>query len=64
VRLSRRAAANPLDTAARSELQARVTHIYGLDEEDLVDVLATFPLVAEDERRGARDAFRRVRDEL
>jgi len=35
---------------------------YGLDEVDLVHVLGTFPLIPEDERNAALDAFRRVRD--
>jgi hypothetical protein len=61
VSLSRAAAG---DAAVRAELQARVTRAYGLDERDLVHVLATFPLVPEDERNAALDAFRRVRDEL
>ena len=57
VRLSRAAAADPRDAAARAELQARVTRAYGLDEEDLVHVLATFPLVPEDERNAALPPF-------
>jgi hypothetical protein len=64
VRLSRAAAAAPADPTTRAELQARVTHAYGLDEDDLIHVLATFPLVPEDERDGALRVFRRVRDEL
>jgi hypothetical protein len=64
VRLSHLAAADPADRAARAELQARVTRAYGLDEEDLTHVLATFPLVPEEERDEALHAFRRVRDEL
>jgi Eco57I restriction-modification methylase len=64
VRLSRVAAADPVNAAARAELQARVTRAYELDEEDLAHVLATFPLVPENDRDGALCAFRRVRDEL
>ena len=64
VSLSRAAAADPADTAARAELQARVTHAYGLDERDFIHVLTTFPLVPEDERDAALHAFRRVRDGL
>jgi hypothetical protein len=64
VRLSRAAAADPRDAAARAELQARVTRAYGLDEDDLVHVLATFPIVPEAERNATLSAFRRVRDEL
>jgi hypothetical protein len=64
VYLSHAAAADPAGGAARAELQARVTRAYGLEEEDLNHVLATFPLVPEDERDGALYAFRRVRDEL
>jgi Eco57I restriction-modification methylase len=64
VSLSRAAAADPADAEPRAELQARVTRAYGLDERDLVHVLGTFPLVKEDERNAALQAFRRVRDEL
>jgi hypothetical protein len=64
VRLSRAASAEPRDAEVRAELQARVTHAYALDDEDLIHVLSTFPLVPEDERRATRDAFLRVRDEL
>ena len=64
VRLSRAAAAGPRDATPRAELQARVTRAYGLDEPDFVHVLATFPLVPEDERNAALHAFRRVRDGL
>ncbi|HEX9367828.1 MAG TPA: N-6 DNA methylase [Vicinamibacterales bacterium] len=62
--LARAAAADPRDAVARAELQARVTRAYGLDEEDLVHVLATFPIVPEEERHATLSAFRRVRDEL
>jgi hypothetical protein len=41
-----------------------VTVAYGLDDDDLTHVLATFPLVPEVERAAALAAFRRVRDEL
>jgi hypothetical protein len=64
VRLSRAAAAHPDAAALRAELQARVTRAYRLDENDLVHVLATFPLVPQDERDAALDAFRRVGNEL
>ena len=56
VRLSRAAAADPRDAGSRAELQARVTHAYGLDERDLVHVLGTFPIVPE--RRARRGAAR------
>jgi hypothetical protein len=64
VRLSRAAAEHPGDATVRAELQARVTLAYGLDDRDLVHVLATFPLVPDGEREDALSAFRRVRDEL
>jgi hypothetical protein len=52
------------DAAVRSEIQARAAIAYGLDEEDVVHVLSTFPIVPEDERRAALLEFRRVRDGL
>jgi len=58
VRLSRAAAADPRDAGCRAELQARVTHAYGLDERDFVHVLATFPIVPNEERDAALHAFR------
>jgi hypothetical protein len=64
VRLSRAAAGDPSDVAVRAELQARVTHAYGLDDRDLVHVLSTFPLVPEDERHATLAAFRAVPDGL
>lgn len=48
----------------RSEIQARAAIAYGLDEDDLVYVLSTFPLVPDDERSAALHEFRRVRDGL
>jgi hypothetical protein len=62
--LARTAAANPSSAATRAELQAHVTLAYGLDEEDLVHVLATFPIIPAHERTAALAAFRVVRDEL
>ena len=56
--LARRAAAHQ---DARAELHARSALLYGLDEEDLVHVLGTFPLMPARERTAALDAFRRVR---
>ena len=64
VRLSRAVTASPGHGVARAELQARVARAYGLDEEDLRHVLATFPLVPDDEREAALGAFRHVRDGL
>jgi hypothetical protein len=52
------------DASVRPEIQARAAVAYGLDEDDLVYVLATFPLVLEQERRAALHEFRRVRDGL
>ena len=62
--LSRAAAADPRDAAVRAELQARVTHAYGLDERDFMHVLGTFPIVPEDERDAALHVFRCARYEL
>ena len=64
VRLSRAAAADPRDDNTRAGLDACVARAYGLDHDDLVHVLATFPLVPEDARHGVLAAFRRVRDGL
>jgi hypothetical protein len=61
--LSRAAARTP-SADVRAELHARVTHAYGLREDDLLHVLATFPLVPQAERTAALVAFRSVRDEL
>jgi hypothetical protein len=52
------------DVSVRPELQARAAVAYGLDEDDLVYVLNTFPLVPEDERHAALHEFRRMRDGL
>jgi hypothetical protein len=59
--LAQIAATNP---DARAEVHARSARLYGLDEDDLVHVLGTFPLMPERERTAALDAFRRVRDEI
>jgi hypothetical protein len=62
--LSRAAAARSPGADVRAELHARVTRAYGLDDDDLLHVLSTFPLVPERERAAALVAFRSVRDEL
>jgi hypothetical protein len=59
--LSRKAASSPSHADTRAELHARVTRAYGLDEDDFVHVLGTFPLVSADERAAALSAFRGVR---
>ena len=64
VRLSRAAATAPGDGGIRAELQARVAHIYGLQEDDLAWILTTFPLVPAEERDAALTAFRYVGNEL
>jgi hypothetical protein len=62
--LSREAAARPSNAGVRAELQARVTRAYGLDEDDLIHVLSTFPIVPEIERAAALGAFRVIGDGL
>lgn len=57
-----RAAAD--DEAARAEVHALAAIAYGLGEEDVIHVLATFPLVSESERTAALAAFRRTRDAI
>jgi hypothetical protein len=52
------------DARARAEINARAAIAYGLDEDDVIHVLNTFPLVPEVERRAALHQFRRVRDGL
>jgi hypothetical protein len=64
VRLSRDASADPDAYRIQAELQAHVTHAYGLDERDLIHVLDTFPIVPQHQKSVTMDAFRRVRDGL
>ena len=59
--LARRAAT---DEATRAEIHALSAIAYGLDEDDVVHVLGTFPLVPERERTAALSAFRRRRDAI
>ena len=59
--LARRAAD---DAAARAEIHALSAMAYGLDEDAVIHVLGTFPLVPERERTAALDAFRRERDAI
>ena len=56
-----RAAADPAAAAARAELQATVTRMYGLDELEFSHVLETFPIVPREARDAALTAFRRIR---
>jgi hypothetical protein len=62
VRIAALARSGASEAAARAEVHGLSAMAYGLDETDLVHVLGTFPLVAEDERNAALTAFRRVRD--
>ncbi len=64
VALARALGADCLNRAVRHELDARVARAYQLDENDLAYVLATFPLVPQDERAAVLTAFRRLRDGL
>jgi hypothetical protein len=62
--LARDAVAQPSSDTVRAQLQARVTRAYGLDEDDLIHVLSTFPLVPAMEREAALRAFRAMGDGL
>jgi hypothetical protein len=42
----------------RAELDGRVAHLYGLNEEEFTHILGTFPLVAERAKTAALEAFR------
>ncbi|MDX1997143.1 MAG: hypothetical protein SF066_05440 [Thermoanaerobaculia bacterium] len=44
----------------RAELDARIAHLYGLDEAELRHVLATFPVVGEGVKAGVVEWFGRV----
>jgi hypothetical protein len=54
----------PLDPAERARLRAEldglVAHLYGLTETEFAHILATFPLVAEQVKLDAHNAYRRV----
>ena len=56
--LSRRLGASPHDRHAGVELQARAAALYGLSGDEFQHVLDTFPLVDQNDRRAAMDAFR------
>jgi hypothetical protein len=64
VDLSRAATADPRNAEVRAELQGRVAHAYALEDDDLIHILSTFPLVPEEERHAARRAFLRGGDRL
>jgi hypothetical protein len=57
--LARASAATP-EPEVRAELQARVAARYGLDEPELREVLAGYPLVPTAERQQVLDAFARL----
>ncbi|EIJ43378.1 hypothetical protein BegalDRAFT_2535, partial [Beggiatoa alba B18LD] len=42
----------------RAELDALIAHLYGLTDEELTHILNTFPLVAEEVKRGVLEKFR------
>ena len=50
------------DESVRAEIHARSAIAYGLDANAFAHVLSSFPLVAEDERKGALREFRRLSD--
>jgi hypothetical protein len=52
------------DDEARAEVHGLAAIAYRLDEQDVIHVLGTFPLVPERERTAALDAFRRGRDAI
>ncbi|HXU33774.1 MAG TPA: ATP-binding protein, partial [Thermoanaerobaculia bacterium] len=55
------AATDPADRARlRAEIDARVARLYGLNEEELRHVLATFPVVAEEVKEGVLAAWREL----
>jgi hypothetical protein len=58
-------ATDPLERARlRAELDGLVAHLYGLSEEEFAHILSTFPLVAESVKVDARNAYRRVTNQL
>ena len=48
----------------RAELDGLVAHLYGLTEDEFAHILSTFPLVAEAVKIDARNAYRRVANQL
>lgn len=52
------------DDAARAEIHGLSAIAYGLEEEDVIHVLGTFPLVRDRERADALREFRRCRDAI
>jgi len=64
VRLAREASRPESDGAARVRLHARAARLYGLDRDDLLHVLGTFPLVPIEERDAVLSAFSSGTDEV
>jgi hypothetical protein len=48
----------------RAELDGLIAHLYGLTEEEFAYILTTFPLVSEDVKLAARNAFRDAQNGL
>lgn len=44
----------------RAEIDAQVAHLYALTEPEFTHILGTFPLVAEETKSAALEAFRHV----
>jgi len=47
-------------TELRSDLDARIAHLYGLSEDEFVHILSSFPLVDQTTKDATLDAFRRL----
>jgi hypothetical protein len=63
LRCARALAGNPADADASAGLHAAAASAYGLTEQELAHVLASFPLVARDDRAVVLERFReRLRD--
>jgi len=58
LRSHKQGAADPAERARlRAELDGLVAHLYGLTEDEFAYILTTFPLVAEDVKQAAREAY-------
>ncbi len=54
-------AVDPQERAAlRAEIDGRVAHLYGLTEEEFAHVLSTFPVVSQEVKDDALEAYRRL----
>jgi len=61
----RKGATDPAERARlRAELDALVAHLYGLTEDEFAYILTTFPLVAQDVKDAAKNAYRDVERKL